>query len=148
MANYRKILLATDFSAVSGQLAEQAHTIAAAFGAELSLAHVLEPVTVFDPGYAEMFPLELELTDQMLEAAKTRLEQFAIPLAVPKARQWVELGSPKAEIVRIADENQIDLIVIGTHGRHGLGLLLGSTASSVVHHAHCDVLTVRLKEAA
>ena len=148
MANYRKILLATDFSAVSGQLAEQARTIATAFGAELSLAHVLEPVAVFDPGYAQMFPLELDMTDQLLEAAQTHMEKFAIPLAVPKERQWVELGSPKAEIVRIADENQIDLIVIGTHGRHGLGLLLGSTASSVIHHAHCDVLTVRLKETA
>jgi len=58
----------------------------------------------------------------------------------------VEIGNPKAEIVRVASEKDIDLIVIGTHGRHGIGLLLGSTATGVIHHAHCDVLTVRLKE--
>jgi universal stress protein A len=48
--------------------------------------------------------------------------------------------------VRIADENQADLIVVGSHGRHGIKMLLGSTANAVLHHAHCDVLAVRLKD--
>jgi universal stress protein A len=83
----------------------------------------------------------------MVEAAKLRLGRLAEDLAVPGERQWVEVGSPKAEIVRVAAEQNFDLIVIGTHGRHGIGVLLGSTASSVIHHADCDVLVVRLRDA-
>lgn len=59
--------------------------------------------------------------------------------------QWLEMGSPKTEIIRVATENQVDLIVVGSHGRHGLALLLGSTANGVLHHAPCDVLAVRLQ---
>ena len=58
----------------------------------------------------------------------------------------MEIGSPKAEIIRIAEDMGADLIVVGSHGRHGIALLLGSTAASVVHHAKCDVLAVRLRE--
>lgn len=56
------------------------------------------------------------------------------------------MGSPKLEIVRVAEERQVDLIVVGSHGRHGLALLLGSTANGVLHHAKCDVLAVRLAD--
>jgi universal stress protein A len=58
----------------------------------------------------------------------------------------VELGSPKAEITRVAEEQGVDLIVVGSHGRLGLELLLGSTANGVLHAAKCDVLAVRVKE--
>ena len=56
------------------------------------------------------------------------------------------MGSPKTEIVRVANENKVDLIIVGSHGRHGLALLLGSTANGVLHHATCDVLAVRLQD--
>ena len=55
-------------------------------------------------------------------------------------------GVPGQEIVRIAEQEHIDLIVVGSHGRHGLALLLGSTANSVLHHAGCDVMAVRLHD--
>ncbi|PZN83662.1 MAG: universal stress protein [Candidatus Methylumidiphilus alinenensis] len=144
MANYRKILLATDFSEFSNETARRAIALANAFGAEMCALHVQEPMALLDTGYADILPFDLELTEQMLNAAKARLEKLAEKLNIPKERQWVEIGSPKAEIVRVAAEQGIDLIVIGTHGRHGLGVLLGSTAASVVNHAGCDVLTVRL----
>jgi len=51
------------------------------------------------------------------------------------------------EIIKIAEENNVDLIIVGSHGRHGLALLLGSTANGVLHHAKCDVLAVRIKDA-
>lgn len=60
-------------------------------------------------------------------------------------RQLMEFGSTKHEIVRVARENKIDLIVIGSHERYGLDYLLGSTAHGVVHAADCDVLVVRLE---
>jgi len=56
------------------------------------------------------------------------------------------MGSPKTEIIRVAQENGVDLIVVGSHGRHGLALLLGSTANGVLHYAPCDVLAVRLQD--
>ncbi|MCV6604433.1 MAG: universal stress protein, partial [Porticoccaceae bacterium] len=53
---------------------------------------------------------------------------------------------PAHELHRYAEENQVDLIVVGSHGRHGLALLLGSTANGVIHGAGCDVLAVRIRE--
>ena len=147
MANYRKILLAVDFSEFNSQTAARAQEVAGKFDSELGLIHVVEPAPLGDPAYGIAMPFDFDLTGQMVEAARLRLAQMAESLRVPEDRQWVEVGSPKAEIVRVAAEQNIDLIVIGTHGRHGIGALLGSTASSVIHHAACDVLTVRLRDA-
>jgi universal stress protein A len=91
-------------------------------------------------------PFEVDLTDEMVESAKTRLSSLAATHGIPEDHCWVEVGSPKVEIIRVAGEIHADLIVVGSHGRHGLGLLLGSTASSVIHHAACDVLAVRARE--
>jgi universal stress protein A len=145
MSDYQKILLATDLLDATGHTAVQASKMAAKFNAELSILHVVEPPPMGDPGYGMIPTLDLDLTEQMLETARERLATLAESLSVPAERQWVEVGSPKNEIVRYAEEHGIDLIVTGTHGRHGIGLLLGSTAASVIHHAGCDVLTVRLK---
>jgi universal stress protein A len=57
------------------------------------------------------------------------------------------VGSPKTEILGLAEEKSTDLIVVGSHGRHGLGVLLGSTATSLLNHARCDILAVRLTDA-
>jgi universal stress protein A len=78
--------------------------------------------------------------------AKKRLHKLAVELSVSEDNVWLEMGSPKAEIVRVAEENKVDLIVVGSHGRHGLALLLGSTANGVLHHTRCDVLAVRLQD--
>jgi len=82
----------------------------------------------------------------LMAGAKLRLAKLAEKLAVTEDRLWLEMGSPKSEIIRVAEENKVDLIVVGSHGRHGLGLLLGSTANGVLHHAACDVLAVRLQD--
>ena len=147
MANYAKILLATDFSECNGLAAERASELASRFGADLSLLHVVEPAPMGDPVYAAILPFDFDLTGEMVAAARARLAEMAEKLRVPAERQWVEVGSPKAEIVRVARDQAVDLVVVGTHGRHGVAALLGSTASSVVCHAGCDVLTVRLKDA-
>jgi universal stress protein A len=81
-----------------------------------------------------------------MASAKKSLIKMGEKLAVTEDRQWLEMGSPKLEIIRVANENDVDLIVVGSHGRHGLALLLGSTANGVLHHATCDVLAVRLQD--
>jgi universal stress protein A len=68
-------------------------------------------------------------------------------LNVPESRQHLIFGRPESEIQRTADEFGADVIVVGSHGRHGLALLLGSTANGVLHGATCDVLAVRVGNA-
>jgi len=142
---YRQILLAVDFSEHGEQVIQRAHDLAKKYEARLNIIHVVEDMPIMDSSYGPIVPFDIDLTDQMMDAAQKRLAEIADRLAIPQDRRRVEIGSPKAEIIRIAKEQQVDLIVIGSHGRHGIGLLLGSTAASVIHHAECDVLAVRLQ---
>jgi universal stress protein A len=143
--NYRHLLLAADFSEHGERAGERARDLAQRYQAGLSIIHVVENFPIMDSSYGPIVPFDMDLTDRMVEAARSRLNALADRLAIPADRRWIEMGSPKAEIIRIAGEQRVDLIILGSHGRHGIGLLLGSTASSVIHHAECDVLAVRLQ---
>jgi universal stress protein A len=145
MESYRNILLATDFNEHSIQVGERAKDLALKYEADLSVLHVVENLPIGDASYGPIVPFDIDLTDQMVDAARQRLASLGNLLGIAEERQHVEIGSPKGEIIRLAEELKIDLIVVGSHGRHGISLLLGSTASSVIHHAKCDVLAVRLK---
>ena len=145
MNHYKHILLAVDFSEHGKEVSSKALEMAARNQAQLSLVHVVENLPITDAAYGPI-PFDVDLTQEWLDASKQRLEKIGNDLNVPKERQWLEMGSAKLEIVRIAEENNVDLIMIGSHGRHGLALLLGSTANGVLHHAKCDVLAVRLKD--
>lgn len=144
MSHYQHILLATDFSNSSQQVIEKAREIASDCLAKVSLIHVVEyyqhefNVDVYLP--------DLNLEQELIEQAKHNLATATTILGVADATQHIEVGNPKQEIVRVADEQQCDLIILGSHGRHGLALLMGSTANGVLHHANCDVLAVRIQE--
>lgn len=140
---YRTILVAHDFSETGADAFSRALKLREAFKAELHVLHVVEYVVPMDTSFGAISPFEGDLTDQLMESGKARLHQLSDRHGIDADHQHLELGSPKVEIIRLSEEIKADLIVMGTHGRHGLGLLLGSTASSVVHHASCDVLTVR-----
>jgi universal stress protein A len=84
--------------------------------------------------------------EELVKNAEQSLKTLQQEHGIPDAERLVLSGSPKHEIVRFAEEQNVDLIVIGSHGRHGIGRLLGSTAYPVLHHASCDVLAVRIKE--
>ena len=146
MNNYQHILLAVDFFEQCDIVINRAKDLAERYQATLSLVHVVDSLPITDAGYGADIPFNLDLTAELMNNAKVRLTELAVKLAVPEECQWLEMGSPKVEIIRIAEENKVDLIVIGSHGRHGLALLLGSTANSVLHHAQCDVLAVRLQD--
>lgn len=79
------------------------------------------------------------------EQAEKELNELAEKLGVDEKHRFIEYGSTKNEILRVAKEHKIDLIVTGSHGKHGLSLLLGSTANAILHGAECDVLIVRPK---
>lgn len=145
MDSYKHILVAVDFFDKQTPVAERAKDLAERYGAKLSMIHVVDTLPIGDPANDLLAPYEMDLTQEFIAHGKKNLAELAAALAIPEERSWLETGSPKQEIIRIAEENAVDLIVVGSHGRHGLALLLGSTANGVLHHANCDVLAVRLK---
>ena len=146
MKTYQHVLLAIDFSEHSGEVSSQASDITKRYQAKLTICHIIEDIIISDLAYEPMISFDMEIKQAMLEAGKKQLAKIGENLNVPAERQWLEFGSPAHDIVRIAEEQQADLIIIGSHGRHGIRRLLGSTANGVLHHASCDVLAVRLTE--
>jgi universal stress protein A len=146
MDNYQHILIAVDFSEHGNHVIRKARHLARIFQAKLSIIHVLDNIPMPDTGYGTVIPLNERSTYELLETEKSKLKQIADELEVDADCRWMVWGVPGKEIVRIAEQEHMDLIVIGSHGRHGLALLLGSTASDVLHHAKCDVMAIRLQD--
>ena len=146
MKDYQHILLAVDFSEHGDYVAGRAKSLACKYQAKLSIVHVLDNIAMPDTNYGTVIPLDQDSGYDLLEAEKAKFMQLGDQLAVDPARRWLVWGVPKQEIIQIADQEQVDLIVVGSHGRHGLALLLGSTANAVLHHALCDVMAVRLQD--
>lgn len=146
MESYKHILLAADFSEHGVTVADRAKDLAEKYQAKLSIVHVMDNLLITDAAYGSTIPFDLDLTAELMAMAKKRLTALAEKLNIAEDCRWMETGSPKLEIIRVAEENKVDLIVVGSHGRHGFALLLGSTANGVLHHALCDVLAVRLHD--
>jgi len=91
-------------------------------------------------------PQEVEFGQELLEQSKQRLQQLGKELGIDQSECYVPQGSTRREILQLAEERNVDLIVIGSHGRQGIQRLLGSTANAVLHGAPCDVLAVRIKD--
>jgi universal stress protein A len=139
---YQHILAAVDFSPSTNLTMRRAVDLVERYGARLSLIHVVEYLPVALDAELMLPPLA-GVEEQLMDNARKRLEQLAESLGVKQASFYVELGSTKLEILRVAEAQNIDLIVVGSHGRHGLARMLGSTASAVLQGAQCDVLAVR-----
>jgi universal stress protein A len=146
MSYYQHILLAVDYSENGDYVAGKARNLADKYQAKLSIIHVLDNIPMPDTNYGTVIDLEKDSSYDLLESEKTKLKELGDHLKVDLANRWMVWGVPKQEIINIADQEQVDLIVVGSHGRHGLALLLGSTANAVLHHAKCDVMAIRLQE--
>lgn len=144
---YQHVLFAADFSEDALQVGERAKEVARQSEARLSLIHVVEDVNIGLGGGYELLPVLSELPDQvLLQEAQAALGALAEKLGLDGAEKWVVNAlSTKEGILGAAREHGADLIVVGSHGRHGLALLLGSTANAVLHGAPCDVLAVRIR---
>jgi len=137
-------MLAVDLTEDSDQIAQKAKTIASLTGAKISTVHVIEPINF---AYGGDIPMDLTtIQTQLEEHAQNRLNEFVKNNGLPVEGNRVIAGLPQSEIHRLAEEDDIDLIVIGSHGRHGLALLLGSTSNGVLHGAKCDVLAVHINK--
>ena len=141
---YRYVLLATDFSPFSEQAAQRAIEMAAQYGAQLDVLNIVEE-RVFYNEWDDSLIADIPLRDESLkDYALDSMHKFVERTGLGKdARLEVQWGNPKRSIVSWAREKQVDLIVTGSHGHHGIERLLGSVSTSVLHHAPCDVLIVR-----
>jgi universal stress protein A len=144
--NYQHLLLAIDFSDPRNYVIRKARQLAETFRAKLSIIHVLDNIPMPDMAYGTKIALEENSHDELLETEKLKFKQIADELSVSPTCRWMVWGVPGPEIVRVAKEQNVDLIIVGSHGRHGLALLLGSTANNVLHHAGCDIMAIRLPD--
>ena len=144
---YERILVAIDLTDEAAEVLAAAQQQAAASEApELHLINVVKPLQLTHGGIElGASAAAMGLDQQLREQATELVTQWANEAGIPKERLHLKVGNPASEIRATAQEIQADLIVIGTHGRHGLGLLLGSTANGVLHGVQCDVLTVRVQ---
>jgi nucleotide-binding universal stress UspA family protein len=135
----KTILHATDFSEHSQCAFHLACALARDYGARLVTLHVLAPpVVVYGEGVLPSLPVE----DQDLQ--RERLKSLALSVPDVHVDDRLAEGDTANEILRVAQEVNCDLVVLGTHGRKGLGrLLMGSVAEKVLRRAACPVLTVK-----
>jgi universal stress protein A len=145
MSAYRRILLVVDLNEDSAMVGRRAQALAAGLGASVELLHVVEFVPVEPMGETLMPAVQIE--EELLLRAQQRLAAFAADVGLANAVCRVEAGNVKSEIVRIARESNVDLIVIGSRERHGLSILVNLTEDTVLHAAPCDVLAVRVGRA-
>jgi universal stress protein A len=145
---YRHILLATDFSEHSSVALKRAVELAKIYKARLSLIHAVESVAYpEDTDFLIAPTYEYLETDQILfDQAQERLREIAKKIDIENVQHEVIWGSPKYAVLSYAEAQNVDLIVAGSHGRHGLARLLGSTASSLVSSASSDVVVVRIPQ--
>ncbi len=144
--NIRKILFPTDFSGPSNRALDHALVLAHRFNASLVMLHVEVPYAT-DPNNPRFeFPKLEELFDAIHEQVDKRLGDPELPVVsgdIEIKHEVKRAVSAAPEILSFAEDNEIDMIVMGTHGRTGLGhFLLGSTAERVVHGAKIPVLTI------
>ena len=143
---YRNILAAVDVTDEAEEVLRAAREIASDKNSTISVVTVLRPMAEF---YVNLFStLEdnagIGIDSKAVEHATAWLSDLAKRIGIDAAAVNVIIGTPAVEIRRMAEKMDADLIVLGTHGRHGLGLMLGSTANAVLHGAPCSVLAIKM----
>ena len=144
MSIYTHVLVAVDLAPDSAELISKAKDIAARNDAHLSLAHVVEYLPV-EPTGEVLMPPSQDLEPELLEGAQRQLDELAAANGVGDCSRHVVLGNTARDLARLINEHEVDLLVVGAHERHGLSLLVGGTERSLLRHAPCDVLVIRLK---
>jgi universal stress protein A len=142
---YKQILVAIDCSEESTQVLGRAAALAERDGTHLHLIHVIEPLAL---AYGADVPMDVsDLQSSLVKQARDSAMEYAHRYQVPDSQVHVELGSIEKTIQETAEKLDCDLIVVGSHTRSGLAILLGSTAKGLVPGANCDVLAVKITDA-
>ena len=149
MSGYSKIAVAIDLSSESGAIMKRAVDVSAP-DSEIHLLYVQEPMDSVYMGvvpYGPVFVGMDEVEENLRSELQQKLDDIGEKFGVPADNRHFLNGTPAREIHRFAEEREVELIVLGTHGQKGVQLLLGATANSVLHGSDCDVLAVRIFEA-
>lgn len=140
---YKHLLIAVDLTEDCHKVIDRAVELAGYTAAKLSLVHVIEPMSM---AFGGDVPLDLSALQQE-QVAQAQQQLDAVSAQHPQLKKEdcrLIFGQPRLEIHQLAKDLGCDLIVTGTHGRHGLALLLGSTSNDLLHGAVCDTLAVHL----
>jgi universal stress protein A len=146
---FTTVLAAVDLAATPAHFVLEKASSYVAEGGKLQVIHVVEPQYVqysFDPTFTGSLTRELE--DNAREAARAQLAEVCAPYNIPAEQQHIVLGRAADKIHDAAQSMNADIIVVGSHARHGWRRLLGSTASAVLQGAPLDVIVARLPEKA
>ncbi|MBK1645429.1 universal stress protein UspA [Thiocapsa imhoffii] len=150
--DYQRLLLAVDFERESEPVIARAQRLRDLMNARLFLLHVVEhipPSMDYVPvGYAGgvAAPDTLELEEELLTMAQRELDLLGARLDVPSRDRFVRVGPTARTIDEATTDLNIDLVVIGSRGRHGFLGLFGSSARAVLRNSTCDVLCVKIDE--
>jgi universal stress protein A len=144
---YRHVVAAIDLTQESQQVLDLAQTVGEQERAEMHVVHVIKP---FQHAYAGINPATLSDVGVRFEQeadhqARIELRNLAMRRGLSEANMHVRHGTPSREIQDVVSEVHGDLLVIGTHGKAGVELLLGSVANAVIHGIRCDVLAVKIR---
>ena len=139
---YKHILLAVDLSQEGAQVVDKAIALQKVHSSHLTLAHVVEPISY---AYGDIAINAGEIQHRLKTSSDDHLQRIVEKNDLTDTTCITLYGKAANEIHHYAEQHNVDLIVTGSHGRHGLQLLLGSTANGILHGANCDVLAVRIK---
>jgi universal stress protein A len=145
---YQNIVVAVDFSPHTDLVLARAVELAQYYNANLSLIHTIEHFTQMHSEYDLVMSAydDGEMDQALFDNSVSRLNEVADNLNYSNIQKEVLWGSPKSTLLSYAAAQNVDLIMTGSHGRHGFARLLGSTAHGLVHNAKCDVIVVKLAE--
>ena len=149
MITLKSILVPTDFSKQSQSAIRYGIEFAQKFGAKLHVLHVVQDVAIFLPEMGFINPSTVSSIEPILQAAGKSLADFLEPYKHNKIEliSHCQEGNPLDEIISLATDENIDLIILGTHGHKGLAhLFLGSLAETLVRKSPCPVLSLRNPE--
>ncbi|MBA6233855.1 MULTISPECIES: universal stress protein [unclassified Colwellia] len=146
---YKHILFATELTEDKSLVEAKVMALQKLTQAKLSVIHVIEPIPSAYYGgvygvIPDINPIDnMSTTNALEERAKHALKPLTKRLNIQEQDLHIPIGHTSGEILSFAKKENVDLIITGSHGVHGLQLLLGSTANAVLHGANCDVLAVR-----
>lgn len=145
MKDYNHILVAVELASECDDLpCKKALSLAKQFDAKLTLIHAVEHMSSYGAAYGIAAGADIE--EMLMQSAQEEMTKLGNRLQLPTSQQIVKIGPAKLVILEEAEQLGADLIIVGSHGRSGVRLLLGSTANAILHGAKCDVLAVRINE--
>jgi len=144
MINYKNVLVAVELIPNNDvNLIKHAEFMIKEMKANITLLHAIEYIGSYG---AYGIGVGFDVENVLIENSKKEMKKLGKSVGIPEDKQIVKVGPAKFLILEEAEKSKADLIIVGSHGRHGLRAILGSTANEVLHGAKCDVLSVRFSK--